>query len=81
MTDPAFEKFFAEDFQRLLERTSIPGMGEASWDRRAAWLLWRAMHQQPLPTIEMAKVDGVYRDTADASHIYRGTASAPSVFD
>jgi hypothetical protein len=60
MTDPAFEKFFAEDFQRLLERTSIPGMGEASWDRRAAWLLWRAMHQQPLPTLDFEKRGDVH---------------------
>lgn len=59
MTD--FEAFFANDFQRLLERTSIPGMGEASRDRRAAWLLWRAMHQQRPPTLDFEKTDDTFR--------------------
>lgn len=75
MTDPDFERFWATEFQRLLEHTSIPGMGEASWDRRAAWLLWRALH--PVPPINLEFV----KDTTDASNIYRETSSASSVFD
>lgn len=62
MTD--FEKFFAGEFQRLLAQTSVPGMGEASWDRRAAWLLWRAMHPAQLAVVEMEqRPDGVFADT------------------
>lgn len=40
--DPAFVAFFAGDWQRLLEATEVPGMQGASWDRRAAWLVWCA---------------------------------------
>lgn len=46
-----FEDFFAGEWQRLLEAAVIPEevMGQPegstpSWDRRAAWLLWSAMH-------------------------------------
>lgn len=35
-----FERWFAEDFQQALEAVTIPGMPDASWDRRAAYLLW-----------------------------------------
>lgn len=39
--DPAFVKFFAGDWQTLLETVTIPGwQGPVSWDRRAAYLLW-----------------------------------------
>lgn len=38
--DPDFLKFFADGFQRELEAVAIPGMADASWDRKAAWLLW-----------------------------------------
>jgi hypothetical protein len=63
--DPVFEKFFADDFQRLLERTSIPGMGEASWDRRAAWLLYRMLHPSAPPTLEFGRQtpDEPFQDT------------------
>ena len=40
--DPAFAKFFAEEFPILLDTTEIPGSPGASWDRRAAYLLWTA---------------------------------------
>ena len=40
--DPAFVTFFADEWQKLLETTQVPGMPDASWDRRAAWLLWCA---------------------------------------
>jgi hypothetical protein len=57
--DPDFVKWFGGDFQRRLEATVVPGMADASWDRKAAWLLWCAEHRrgvwdgktiQPLPT-------------------------------
>jgi hypothetical protein len=45
MTD--FEKFFREDFDRLLRETRVPedqmaqpADQDVSWDRRAAWLLY-----------------------------------------
>ncbi|MCW4115637.1 hypothetical protein NPA31_011750 [Aurantimonas sp. MSK8Z-1] len=44
-TDPAFLAFlafFAGAFQRRLSSTEIPGLPGASWDRKAAWLLWSA---------------------------------------
>lgn len=40
--DAAFIAFFAGPFQRLLEGTDVPGMAGASWDRKAAYLLWLA---------------------------------------
>jgi len=43
--DAAFIAFFAGPFQRLLETTEIPGMTGASWDRKAAFLLWQATNQ------------------------------------
>lgn len=42
MTDPAFLTFFAGEFTERLRAASVPGMETASWDRRAAWLLWCA---------------------------------------
>lgn len=45
--DPAFVVFFSgENYQgnsewdRLLKSTQVPGMPDASWDRRAAWLVF-----------------------------------------
>jgi hypothetical protein len=40
--DAAFLDFFAGQWQRLLETTEIPGLAGASWDRKAAYLLWQA---------------------------------------
>ena len=40
--DAAFLAFFAGPFQRALEQTEIPGLPKASWDRKAAYLLWTA---------------------------------------
>lgn len=48
--DPAFVRFFDVEFQRELDVTQIPGMADASWDRKAAWLLWQARQQRPAPT-------------------------------
>lgn len=42
LTDPAFLAFFAGEFQDRLKAAQVPGMETASWDRRAAWLLWQA---------------------------------------
>lgn len=43
MTDElaAFVKFFDGEFHRALHDVVIPGMETASWDRRAAYLLWQ----------------------------------------
>lgn len=38
--NPAFLAFFAGPFQDALHRVEIPGLDTASWDRKAAWLLW-----------------------------------------
>jgi hypothetical protein len=63
-----FEHFFANDFQRLLDRTSVPGMGDASWDRRAAWLVWRVLQQSPTPLFDFEKNEaGVFEMPADHS--------------
>ena len=46
--DPDFIRFFSGDYRnpsawdRLLEAVEIPGMPSASWDRKAAYLLWVA---------------------------------------
>ena len=45
--DPAFLEFFAKEFQERLEGIEIPGMEGASWDRRAAYLLWLAEGNTP----------------------------------
>lgn len=42
MTDPAFLAFFAGEWEQRLRAAQVPGMETASWDRRAAWLLWQA---------------------------------------
>lgn len=47
--DPAdtprdFLEFFDKEFKDMLSEADIPGMSEdASWDRKAAWLLWTAL--------------------------------------
>lgn len=50
-----FEKFFAGEFQRRLEQTTVPGMADASWDRKAAWLLWLAEQRKPAPPTPPSK--------------------------
>lgn len=51
MTD--FPQFFAGDWQRLLETVQVPGMPDASWDRKAAWLYWCATRlPQPMPAVD-----------------------------
>ena len=47
--DPAFVRFFGVEFQRELDATQIPGMPDASWDRKAAWLLWCSRREAPPP--------------------------------
>ena len=42
IADAEFLRFFEDEFQRRLEEVRVPGMPDASWDRKAAWLLWRA---------------------------------------
>ena len=38
----AFIRFFAIEYQQKLDQVRIPGMSNPSWDRKAAWLLWKA---------------------------------------
>lgn len=40
--DPDFLRFFNEEFRNRLGRANVPGLPHASWDRKAAWLLWVA---------------------------------------
>jgi len=37
-----FAEYFAEEWQRTLEAVQVPGMPDASWDRKAAWLVWQS---------------------------------------
>lgn len=43
--DGAFVAFFNDEWQRMLERVTIPGMDNPSWDRKAAWLLYKTMDE------------------------------------
>jgi len=43
--DPEFQRFFDTTWTEALHAVSIPGAPTASWDRRAAWLLWTATDQ------------------------------------
>lgn len=36
----AFLRFFETTFVEAMIHAEIPGMPTASWDRKAAWLLW-----------------------------------------
>lgn len=63
--DPAFLKFFATEFQTRLSDTEIPGMSGASWDRRAAYLLWVA-EGRALPAMPSEKPT----DTSDSGSIF-----------
>lgn len=38
VTRAEFEAFFAGTWQKLLERTEVPDMPGASWDRKACYL-------------------------------------------
>lgn len=44
-----FLNFYHGEFDRELLAVEIPGMSGASWDRRAAWLLWLARGNPPDP--------------------------------
>lgn len=55
-----FERFFAgenyqgnSDWDRLLRSTEVPGMPGASWDRRAAWLVFNGFNPavDPIPEV------------------------------
>ena len=64
--DPAFAAYFSREFPRRLDRVEIPGMPGASWDRKAAWLLWTAEGNSPSAS-EM-KTDS--NDTTDEADIF-----------
>jgi hypothetical protein len=54
-----FERFFDEEFPRLLDTVTDNGkalssgtpIGEASWDRKAAFLLWNALGHSKTATL------------------------------
>ena len=58
--DPAFVRFFDVEFQRELDVTQIPGWEGASWDRKAAWLLWQARQRDPKPTPPPKAPGGIF---------------------
>jgi len=58
--DAAFTHFFAGPFQTALERVEIPGLAGASWDRKAAYLLWLATdggRDMPSPSVSEMTTD------------------------
>lgn len=62
--DAAFVDFFAGPFQRALEAVEIPGMPGASWDRKAAYLLWSATkpdggRDMPSPSVSEMTTDKI----------------------
>lgn len=54
-----FWAYFRGDFDRQLKAVKIPGVESASWDRRAAYLLYCAtvLGGDPLPEPEEAPED------------------------
>ena len=61
MTETPFAAFFAGPFQHAMERVEIPDFATASWDRKAAYLLWLATDRgrQPLPVVTPAPAPDV----------------------
>lgn len=43
----SFLQFYHGDWTKQLDTVQIPGMEDASWDRKAAWLLWLALGNPP----------------------------------
>lgn len=67
--DPEFVKFFAGDWQTLLERVEVPGWEKPlSWDRRAAYLLWQLAHDD----LDLTDIEGVLR------YVATGNVNAPA---
>lgn len=58
-----FEKFFAGEWQHRLEQVEIPGMPDASWDRKAAWLLWCEMGNAPIRYFYHPESDSLFITT------------------
>ncbi len=50
--DPAFLTWFDTVWSEMLRAASVPGMPTASWDRKAAWLLWQATRPEPVALVE-----------------------------
>lgn len=60
-----FLHFHEDEFQRRLDEIEIPGIPDASWDRRAAYLLWLAEdHDGPIGMPELPKktISTAYRE-------------------
>lgn len=38
--DPEFKAFFHGEWKELMDAVTVPGLPYASWDRKAAYLLW-----------------------------------------
>jgi len=51
-----FLNFYHGDWQDRLDAVAIPHMEGASWDRRAAYLLWLEMGGEPNQTVEASSV-------------------------
>lgn len=50
--DPEFRRFFDTTWTDALHAVSLPGEPTASWDLKAAWLLWQATRPEPEALIE-----------------------------
>lgn len=60
----SFLHFHANEFQDRLEEVEIPGMVGASWDRRAAYLLWLAEGNDGpigIPPLPKKTIETTYR--------------------
>lgn len=55
--DPAFLAFFDTEWRDMLHSVSIPSLPTASWDRKAAYLLWLALNGLPLPKPDSSAFD------------------------
>lgn len=64
--DPAFVDFFHNEWKDRHEAVQVPGMPFASWDRKAAWLLWVA-EGRALPATDMPEPTAT---TSDAGSLF-----------
>lgn len=61
-----FLHYHAHEFQTRLAEIEIPGVPDASWDRRAAYMLWLAEGGDGpigIPELPKRTVDATYRVT------------------
>lgn len=60
--DAAFLRFFAGPWQAALDRIEIPGMPGASWDRKAAYLLYATHNGDPAEAVKRVLSSAVTKD-------------------